>query len=57
MHCLCLHGDGPPECALLYKLTVVQLASPAFDIHTMSTQFPVHIIGKSILSSSPLLQT
>lgn len=28
---VCLNGEGPPVCALLYKLKRVQLASPAMD--------------------------
>lgn len=36
MPCLCLHGDRPPDCTLLYRLTEVQLASPAIDFHTIS---------------------
>lgn len=50
MPCLCLHGDGPPECVLLYTLTVVQLASPAIDFHTISLEI-------ASLWSSPPLQT
>lgn len=54
MPCLCLHGDGPPECALLYRLTVVQPASPAIDFHTISL---TRSVEKANLWSSPLVQT
>lgn len=52
MPCLCLHGDRPPECVHLYKLTEVQLANLAIDFHTISVSQK-----HGISWPSPLLQT